>query len=153
MSSSTTTTTGTPTGTPAFLSDWAPRLLSVLRIMAALLYLAHGTQKLFGFPDMPAGRPMPELLTLQGISGILELVLGALLALGLFTRPAAFVASGHMAFAYFIGHAPRDFFPALNGGDAAILYCFVFLYIAAAGPGPWSLDATRAGRAGGAATA
>lgn len=142
MSSSTTTTTGTP----AFLSDWAPRLLSVLRIMAALLYMAHGTQKLLGFPAMPGGRPMPELLTLQGASGILELVLGVLLALGLFTRPAAFVASGHMAFAYFIGHAPRNFFPALNGGDAAILFCFVFLYLAAAGPGPWSLDATRTGR-------
>lgn len=143
MSSTTTTTT---TGTPAFLSEWSPRLLSVLRIMAALLYLAHGTQKLFGFPAMPAGRPMPELLTLQGISGILELVLGVMLALGLFTRPAAFVASGHMAFAYFIGHAPRNFFPALNGGDAAILYCFIFLYLVAAGPGPWSLDAARAGR-------
>ena len=140
------TTTKTTIGTPAFLSEWSPRLLSVLRITAALLYMAHGTQKLLGFPDMPAGRPMPELLTLQGISGVLEVVLGALLALGLFTRPAAFVASGHMAFAYFIGHAPRNFFPALNGGDAAILFCFVFLYLAAAGPGPWSLDAARTGR-------
>lgn len=144
--SSTTTATTTTSGTPAFLSDWAPRLLSVLRIMAALLYMAHGTQKLLGFPAMPGGRPMPELLTLQGVSGILELVLGVLLVLGLFTRPAAFVASGHMAFAYFIGHAPRNFFPALNGGDAAILFCFVFLYLAAAGPGPWSLDAARTGR-------
>ncbi|GAA0567599.1 DoxX family protein [Craurococcus roseus] len=145
MSSMTTATT-TTSGTPAFLSDWAPRLLSVLRIMAALLYMAHGTQKLLGFPAMPGGRPMPELLTLQGVSGILELVLGVLLVLGLFTRPAAFVASGHMAFAYFIGHAPRNFFPALNGGDAAILFCFVFLYLAASGPGPWSLDAARTGR-------
>lgn len=144
--SPTTTATTTTSGAPAFLSDWAPRLLSVLRIMAALLYMAHGTQKLLGFPAMPGGRPMPELLTLQGVSGILELVLGVLLVLGLFTRPAAFVASGHMAFAYFIGHAPRNFFPALNGGDAAILFCFVFLYIAAAGPGPWSLDAARTGR-------
>ena len=137
------TTTTTTTGTPAFLSEWSPRLLSVLRIMAALLYLSHGTQKLLGFPGMPGGRPMPDLLSLQGISGVLELVLGTLLALGLFTRPVAYVASGHIAFAYFIGHAPRSFFPALNNGDAAILFCFVFLYLAAAGPGPWSLDATR----------
>jgi putative oxidoreductase len=142
------TTTTTTTGTPRFLSEWSPRLLSVLRIMAALLYLAHGTQKLLGFPPMPAGRPLPDLLTLQGVSGILELGLGTLLALGLFTRPVAFVASGHMAFAYFIGHAPRNFFPTLNNGDAAILFCFVFLYIAAAGPGPWSLDATRTRRGG-----
>ena len=142
------TTTTTTTGTPAFLSEWSPCLLSVLRIMAALLYLSHGTQKLLGFPGMPGGRPMPDLLSLQGISGVLELVLGTLLALGLFTRPVAFVASGHMAFAYFIGHAPRSFFPALNNGDAAILFCFVFLYIAAAGPGPWSLDATRTRRGG-----
>ena len=145
---STTTTTTTATGVLGFLSEWSPRLLSVLRIMAGLLYLAHGTQKLLGFPPMPAGRAMPELLTLQGVSGILELVLGTLLVLGLFTRPAAFVASGHMAFAYFIGHAPRNFFPTLNNGDAAILFCFVFLYLAAAGPGPWSLDATRARRGG-----
>ena len=139
-----TTTTTTATGAPALFAEWSPRLLSVLRIMAALLYMAHGTQKLLGFPAMTGGRPMPELLTLQGVSGILEVVLGALLALGLFTRPAAFVASGHMAFAYFIGHAGRSFFPALNNGDAAILYCFIFLYLSAAGPGPWSLDATRA---------
>jgi putative oxidoreductase len=144
------TTTTTLTGTPRLLSEWSPRLLSVLRIMAGLLYMAHGTQKLLGFPPMPAGRAMPDLLTLQGVSGILELVLGALLVLGLFTRPAAFVASGHMAFAYFIGHAGRSFFPTLNNGDAAILFCFVFLYLAAAGPGPWSLDATRARRGGGA---
>lgn len=135
----------TPTA-PTALAEWSPRLLSVLRIMAALLYMAHGTQKLLGFPPMAGGRPGPDLLSLAGVSGVLELVLGALLALGLFTRPAAFVASGHMAFAYFIGHAGRNFFPALNGGDAAILFCFVFLYIAAAGPGPWSLDAQRTGR-------
>ena len=145
------TTTAT-TVSPGLLSEWSPRLLSVLRIMAALLYLAHGTQKLLGFPPMPAGRPSPDLLTLQGISGVLELVLGVLLALGLFTRPVAFVASGHMAFAYFIGHAPRNFFPTLNNGDAAILFCFIFLYLAAAGPGPWSLDATRARRGGGTLT-
>jgi putative oxidoreductase len=141
-------TTTTTTGTLGFLSDWSPRLLSVLRIMAGLLYLAHGTQKLLGLPPMPAGRASPDLLSLQGVSGILELVLGTLLVLGLFTRPAAFVASGHMAFAYFIGHAGRSFFPTLNNGDAAILFCFVFLYIAAAGPGPWSLDVARTRRGG-----
>lgn len=140
--------TTTTTGTPAFLSEWSPRLLSVLRIMAGLLYLAHGTQKLLGFPAMAGGRPLPDAFTLSWISGVLELVGGTLLVLGLFTRPVAFVLSGHMAFAYFIGHAPRNFFPTLNGGDAAILFCFVFLYLAAAGPGPWSLDAARARRGG-----
>jgi putative oxidoreductase len=151
--STTTSTTTTTAGGLRLLSEWSPRLLSVLRIMSALLYMAHGTQKLLGFPPMPAGRAMPELLTLQGVSGILEVVLGASLALGLFTRPAAFVASGHMAFAYFIGHAPRNFFPALNNGDAAILFCFVFLYLSAAGPGSWSLDAMRGRRGGGLTTA
>ena len=132
---------------PAFLADWSPRLLSsVLRIMSALLFLAHGTQKLLGFPAMAGGRAMPDLLSLSWTSGVLELVVGVLLALGLFTRPVAFVVVGEMAFAYFIGHAPRCFFPVLNGGDAAILSRFVFLYLVAAGPGPWSLDAMRAGR-------
>nr|WP_137180012.1 DoxX family protein [Roseomonas sp. AR75] len=116
-------------------------MLSVLRIVAALIFFLHGSQKLLGFPPMANGGPGPEVFTLSWIAGALELVLGALLILGLFTRPAAFVASGEMAFAYFLGHAPRDLFPTLNGGDAAILYCFVFLYIAVAGPGPWSLDA------------
>ncbi|WP_240791177.1 DoxX family protein [Roseomonas sp. AR75] len=123
------------------LQAWAPRMLSVLRIVAALIFFLHGSQKLLGFPPMANGGPGPEVFTLSWIAGALELVLGALLILGLFTRPAAFVASGEMAFAYFLGHAPRDLFPTLNGGDAAILYCFVFLYIAVAGPGPWSLDA------------
>jgi putative oxidoreductase len=116
-------------------------MLSVLRIVAALIFFLHGSQKLLGLPPMANGGPGPEVFTLSWIAGALELVLGALLILGLFTRPAAFVASGEMAFAYFLGHAPRDLFPTLNGGDAAILYCFVFLYIAVAGPGPWSLDA------------
>lgn len=128
---------------------WAPRVLSILRIMAALLFMEHGTQKLLGFPPSPS--PAPELLSLRGIAGLLELVGGALLTLGLFTRPVAFILSGEMAFAYFISHAPRSFFPILNGGDAAILYCFVFLYFAFAGGGPWSLDAAmrgdRSGRA------
>ena len=120
---------------------FAPQLLSVLRIVAALIFLLHGTQKLLGFPPMANGGPGPEAFTLSWTAGVLELVLGALLLPGLLTRIAAFVASGEMAAAYFIGHAPRNLFPTLNGGDAAILYCFVFLYIAAAGPGPWSLDA------------
>jgi putative oxidoreductase len=92
---------------------------------------------------MAAGRAMPDAFTLSWFSGVLELAGGVLLTLGLFTRPIAFVLSGEMAFAYFIGHAPRGFFPVLNGGDAAILFCFVFLYIAAAGSGPWRVDATR----------
>ena len=118
---------------------WAPRMLSILRIMAALLFFEHGTQKLLGFP--PSSNPAPAVMSLSWIAGALELVGGALLAAGAFTRPVAFILSGEMAFAYFIAHAPRNFFPVLNGGDASILYCFVFLYIAFAGAGPWSLDA------------
>jgi putative oxidoreductase len=121
---------------------WAPRLLSVLRIVAALIFLEHGTQKLFGFPPRASGAG-PELFTLIWFAGAMEVVGGILLLIGWLTRPVAFILSGEMAFAYFIGHAPRNFFPVLNGGDAAILYCFVFLYIAAAGPGPWSIDAGR----------
>jgi putative oxidoreductase len=118
---------------------WAPRLLSILRIIAALVFMAHGTQKLLGFP---AG-PSPAMYSLPWIAGLFELFGGALLALGLFVRPVAFVLSGVMAFAYWIAHAPKSFFPVLNGGDAAILYCFVFLYFVAAGGGIWSLDYLR----------
>jgi putative oxidoreductase len=117
---------------------WAPRMLSILRIVAALIFMEHGTQKLFGFP--PPDNPSPELFSLIGLAGVLELVGGILLVLGLFTRAVAFVLSGEMAFAYWMAHAPQSFFPALNGGDAAILYCFVFLYLAVAGGGAWSLD-------------
>ena len=117
---------------------WAPRLLGVLRIVAALIFMAHGTQKLLGFPVSPS--PGPAALSLPWIAGVLELFGGALLALGLFVRPVAFVLSGLMAAAYWIAHAPKSFFPVLNGGDAAILYCFVFLFMAAAGGGAWSLD-------------
>ena len=127
---------------------WAPRILSVLRIVAALIFFEHGTQKLLGFPPSP---DPPALLSLSWIAGALELVGGALLLVGLFTRPVAFVLSGEMAFAYWIAHAPRSPFPVLNGGDASILYCFVFLYLAFAGGGPWSLDAMRAGRTAAAA--
>lgn len=125
----------------AFLSRWQPQLLSVLRIMAGLLMLQHGTIKHLGYP---AG-PMNDVATfsLGGIAGLIELAGGVLIVLGLATRPAAFVLSGLMAAAYFIAHAQRDFFPILNGGELAVLYCFVFLYLAAAGPGPWSVDRLR----------
>ena len=123
---------------------WAPRVLSILRIVAALIFMEHGTQKLLGFP--PLDRPAPEVMSLSWIAGVLELFGGALLVVGLFTRPVAFILSGEMAFAYWIAHAPQSFFPVLNGGDAAILYCFVFLYLAAAGGGPWSLDAAIRGK-------
>lgn len=123
---------------------WAPRLLSILRIVSALIFFEHGTQKLLGFP--PSENPGPELLSLSGLAGVLELVGGALLVLGLFTRPVAFILAGEMAVAYWMAHAPQSFYPALNGGDAAILFCFVFLYLFAAGGGPWSLDALRGSR-------
>jgi putative oxidoreductase len=119
---------------------WVPRLLSILRIVAALTFMEHGTQKLLGFP--PSDHPGPELFSLLGLSGVLELFGGALLLLGLFTRPVAFILSGMMAVAYWLVHAPQNFFPVNNGGDAAILYCFLFLYLVAAGGGPWSLDNT-----------
>ena len=127
----------------AISTTWAPRLLSVLRIMTGLLFLAHGTQKLLGFPPRSGGGNAPDLLSMIGAAGLLELIGGVLIILGLFTRPVAFILSGQMAVAYFIAHAPRSPFPTLNGGDAAILFCFVFLYLAAAGPGPWSVDAQR----------
>ncbi len=119
---------------------WAPRMLSVLRIVTSLIFFLHGTQKILGFP---VADRVPGAFTMSWTAGVVELVAGALIALGLFTRPAAFLASGTMAAAYFVAHAPRDLFPSLNGGDAAILYCFVFLYLVFVGPGPWSLDAMR----------
>jgi putative oxidoreductase len=129
----------------------ASRVLSVLRIVAGLMFIEHGTQKLFGFPAPPAGG-MPHEFSLIWFAAVLEAVGGILVAVGLFTRPVAFILSGEMAVAYWMAHAPRSFFPALNGGDAAVLYCFVFLLIAAAGPGVWSIDAAR-GRLPGPATA
>jgi putative oxidoreductase len=124
---------------------WAPRLLGVLRIVAAILFIEHGTQKLFGFP--PSDRPMPEMFTLLWFAGVLETFGGLLLLIGLFTRPVAFILSGQMAVAYWMAHASGSIYPAANGGDAAILFCFVFLYIAVAGPGAFSLDAARDGKA------
>jgi putative oxidoreductase len=123
------------------IAAWAPRVLSVLRIMTGLQFLQHGTQKLFSFPARTM--EFPGLLSLLGLQAVLELVGGILIILGLFTRPVAFLLAGNMAFAYFMAHAPRSFFPALNGGDAAILFCFVFLYLAVAGGGVWSIDANR----------
>jgi putative oxidoreductase len=120
---------------------WAPRVLSILRIVAALLFFEHGTSKLLGFP--PSDHSGPEFLSLSWIAGVLELVGGALLIVGLFTRLVALILSGEMAFAYWMAHAPQGPFPLANGGDAAILYCFVFLYLVFAGGGPWSLDALR----------
>jgi putative oxidoreductase len=123
------------------LADWSPRLLGVLRIVTALLFMEHGAQKLLGFP--PSDHPSPELLSLLGLAGILELVGGFFILIGLFTRPVAFVLAGEMAVAYWMAHAPKSIYPALNGGDAAILYCFIFLYLVAAGPGAFSVDESR----------
>ncbi|MBO1073905.1 DoxX family protein [Roseomonas marmotae] len=122
--------------TPAGL---APHALALLRIVAALLFIEHGTQKLFGFPA-PPGSGLPAMFTLYWVAGVLEAVGGVMVLLGLYTRPVAFILSGEMAFAYFMAHAPRNFYPLLNGGDAAILYCFVFLYLAAAGPGSFAIN-------------
>jgi len=126
-------------------SRYQPELLGVLRIVAGLLFLAHGLVKLFGFPpDAMPGQQEP--LTLLGIAAIIELVAGTLITIGLFTRPAAFIAAGEMAVAYWMMHAPRSLYPVVNQGDAAILFCFVFLYLAAAGPGAFSLERTRGRR-------
>ena len=119
---------------------YAPQALSLLRIAASLIFLLHGSSKLLGFPASEMG--MPPVGSLMWIGGVLELVGGLLLLIGLFSRPVAFILSGEMAAAYWMFHAPQSTFPMLNGGDAAILYCFVFLLIAAAGPGPWSIDAS-----------
>jgi putative oxidoreductase len=125
-----------------FITVWEPRLLSLLRIVVGLQFLEHGTQKFLSFPAR-AAPAAPELMSLLGVQGILEVVGGVLIILGLFTRPVAFILAGDMAAAYFMAHYPKNFFPALNGGDAAILFCFVFLYFAAAGGGEWSIDSRR----------
>ena len=122
---------------------WGPQLRSVLRIAAAVLFILPGTMNLFAFPiGMPGGATAP-LLSQIGIGGVLEAFGGALLLLGLFTRPVAFLLSGEMAVAYFQFHAPKGFWPIVNGGSEAALFCFVWLYFSAAGAGPWSLDARR----------
>ena len=123
-----------------FLDRFSPQLLSALRFISGLLFMAHGTTKLFGFPPTEMFAQSPEQFTLIWFAGVIELVTGALIAIGLFTRQAAFLASGTMAAAYWMAHATQSFYPVQNGGDAAILFCFAFLYIAAAGPGPFSVD-------------
>ena len=125
-------------------SAWAPRFLSMMRIIAGLFFVLYGTTKLFAWPAavMPGGGTAP-LASLAGVAGALELVGGAFLLLGLFTRPVAFLISGEMAVASFSRHAPPGFWPVLNGGVDAVLYCFLWLYVSAAGPGPWSIDARR----------
>jgi len=120
-------------------SSLRPHALSALRIMAGLLFLQHGTAKYLKIPHIAAMDNL-QMFSPSGIAGILELVGGALIVIGLFTRPVAFVLSGLMAVAYFMAHAPRGFFPIQNAGELAILYCFVFLYLACAGGGPWSAD-------------
>lgn len=122
------------------LTAYAPHVLSLLRVITALLFMQHGLMKLFQFPGPQAGAPDP-LPPLLLAAALIELVGGGLVALGLFTRVAAFVCSGQMAVAYFTAHGSQGFWPALNGGELAIMYCFVFLYLVFAGPGPWSLDA------------
>ena len=123
-----------------FFSKWQPIALSLLRFITGLMLFQFGVAKILKFPpDSPLANV--EITSLFGIAGCIELVLGALLILGLFTRPVAFILSGEMAFAYFIEHAPHSFFPLLNEGNEAVLFCFIFLFLAAAGGGPWSLDA------------
>ena len=124
--------------------SWAPYLRSILRVIAAFLFMQPGTAKLFVFPAaiLPGGGTVP-IWSLLGLAGILEAFGGLFLLVGLFTRPVAFLLSGEMAVAYFIGHAPQGFWPVLNQGMPAILFCFVWLYVSAAGPGPWSIDAVR----------
>src|SRR2546427_8275010 len=121
------------------LSRWAPYLLSILRIVAALLFFEHGTQKLFGYPPGPPFTGFPNF-SMLGIAGMLEVAGGFLLLLGLFTRPVGFILCGEMAVAYYRAHWPRNFFPILNQGEITVMLCFVFLYLAAAGGGRWSLD-------------
>jgi putative oxidoreductase len=126
-------------------SSWSSFLLSAVRIVAAFGLMTHGTQKLFGLPAVEP-RAAVELMSRAGAAGLIETIGGALLILGLFTRPVAFLCSGLMAAAYFIAHAPRNFWPILNGGELAAVYCFLFLYLAAAGGGPLSLDAMMGGK-------
>ena len=122
------------------LQDWAPQLLSILRIVAALLFIQHGSAKLFHVPHQAAFEHL-HLMSLLGMQGILEFFGGLLLLVGLFSRPVAFILSGDMAVAFFMAHFPRGWLPILDGGDLAVLFTFVFLYLWVAGPGPWSIDA------------
>jgi putative oxidoreductase len=123
-----------------FFATWAPRTLSILRIVVGALFLQHGTAKFLHMPHV-AAMDNVQLFSLIGLAGVLEIGGGFLLLIGLFTRPVAFLLSGEMAFAYFIAHAPRAPLPILNGGELAVVYCFVFLYFAVAGGGPWRVSA------------
>src|SRR5262249_19043772 len=122
-----------------FIATWSPRLLSLMRIVVGLLFLQHGGQKLFGFPDAFPGGP-PPMLSEIWVAGVLEFFGGLLIALGLFTRPVAFLLAGEMAVGYFQAHAKRGLWPLMNGGELAVFYCFVFLYLAVAGGGAWGID-------------
>jgi putative oxidoreductase len=122
-----------------FLDKYASQILGITRIMAGLLFLAHGTAKMFNFPARD-GWDGYNIMSLSGVAGAIEVFAGALIIVGFYSRPAAFLSSGTMAFAYFIAHAPQNFYPLLNRGDAAILFCFLFLYIAAAGPGAFAIN-------------
>jgi len=119
------------------MNRWSPYFLSILRIVVAFVFGIHGTQKLFGFP---AAFPMPHLPPLFLAGGLIEAIGGLFLLIGLFTRPVAFIVSGEMAVAYFMFHAPQGFWPLLNDGEGAVLYCFIFLFLASVGGGPWSVD-------------
>lgn len=121
---------------------WSPMLLGALRIVTAFMFIQHGSAKLFHIPHVPMFDGV-QLMSLTGLAGVIEVVGGPLLLIGLFTRPIAFILSGEMAFAYFIAHAPQNFLPVLNGGEMAVEWCFVFLYMSAAGPGAWSVDGWR----------
>jgi len=127
-----------------FLKTWQPQLLSIFRIVVALLFLQHGMAKLLHFPHVPMFDGI-QIMSMMGVAGIIELVGGVLLLIGLFSNIAAFILSGEMAVAYFMVHAPQGFYPILNQGEGAVFYCFAFLYLAAAGPGPWSVDSARGG--------
>lgn len=131
-----------------FFNTWRPRVLALLRIVTAYLFLQHGTAKLLGIPALEMFKGGVPLFSMIGIAGLLEIVGGVLLLIGLFTRPTAFILCGEMAFAYFIGHASQGsvLVPMLNGGELAVLYCFVFLYFAVAGAGAWSVDNAMRGR-------
>jgi putative oxidoreductase len=122
------------------LSAWAPRALSVLRIIAGLMIIQHGMAKLLGFPVVAQFANLNPM-SLIGAAGFIELIGGVLLIIGFLTQPVAFILSGEMAFAYFMAHAPKSFFPLINGGTLAIMFCFTFLYLSTAGAGPWSVDA------------
>ena len=124
-------------------STWKPRLLSIMRIMVGLMYLQHGLNKILNFPPTATHHAYQVMTLVPGLAGLIETIGGILIVLGLFTRPVAFICSGEMAVAYFLHHAPGGFFPLLNGGERAVVYCFVFLFLSAAGGGPWSVDAAR----------